>query len=550
MIVVPLLVVVRPDDDRAVGRHRDAGAPDRFVVPHARVREAAELAGPRRRRADLDLIDERFGDRTATERRRIGELLQRAVGIVRGEEALPFSDRLRPLRLFGRRRRRRIDRRDRGDGRWIRRGARRTGRLLRRVHDARPPEVADDRRGRDEHDRGDVAHHPRLRRTCRDRFGRCRRREIARAQPRRADERHRHGLVVALRDVRIVAGDHRRRRLLRLHQPHAVARELFGFGRDPLEIRHARDVDEGDLPGVERPREGVAQLFRRLEAPVRISLERLFEPLVERRRKIRPHLRRDRGRCRGDRRERHRDPLIGVPDRAAREALVRHTPERPKIGAVVDRPLPLHLLGRHVRGRSEDRPFAGEARRLFVGANRRVELGETKIQDLRDLVPLFTLREVDVFGLKIAVDDAGGVRLGEAARDLRDDPHRRRRIDEADARHTIVERLTVEVLHRDERATVFEAPRVVHLDDVRALNAGGGARLAEEALDDDRRVRQLGREHLDRHRLTDADVLGLVDDRHPAAPDFARDAVLADEQGSRGDLRFGLDDGHRVGVRT
>ena len=79
----------------------------------------------------------------------------------------------------------------------------------------------------------------------------------------------------------------------------------------------------------------------------------------------------------------------------------------------------------------------------------------------------------------------GGVRLHEAlgavlmTRTVVSD------VDEANARHAVVEGLAFEQLHRDEGAPVLEPTRVVDVDDVRALDAGRGARLAEEALDDD-----------------------------------------------------------------
>ena len=140
------------------------------------------------------------------------------------------------------------------------------------------------------------------------------------------------------------------------------------------------------------------------------------------------------------------------------------------------------------------------------------------------------------------------VGLHEALGDLADDAHRRRQVDEADARHPVVEGLALQELHRDERATVLEPPRVVHLDDVRALHAGGCARLPEEALDDDGGVRELRREDLDGQLLADADVLGLVDRSHPAAPELAGDLVLAHEQDPGANLRLWLHCGHVGGV--
>ena len=121
-------------------------------------------------------------------------------------------------------------------------------------------------------------------------------------------------------------------------------------------------------------------------------------------------------------------------------------------------------------------------------------------------------------------------------------------VDEADARHAVVERLALEQLHRDERAAVVEAARVVDVDDVGALHARRGAGLAEEALDDDGGARELGREHLDGDPLAEREVLRLVDGGHAPAPDLARDLVLAEKNGPDRDLRLVLDGCHGGGL--
>src|SRR6185312_13879254 len=101
-----------------------------------------------------------------------------------------------------------------------------------------------------------------------------------------------------------------------------------------------------------------------------------------------------------------------------------------------------------------------------------------------------------------------------------------------------------------ERAPVVESTGVVHVDDVRALHARRGARLAEEALDDDGRRAELRGQHFDRDALVQRDVDRLVDGGHPPATDLARDLVLADENGPYGDLRLVLDRCHRWGSRA
>ena len=136
------------------------------------------------------------------------------------------------------------------------------------------------------------------------------------------------------------------------------------------------------------------------------------------------------------------------------------------------------------------------------------------------------------------MDDARGVSLGERLCGVVDHAHGSLGVDQANARHAIVERLAFEELHADERAAIFETARVVDVDDVRAPYARRRAGLTEEALDDDGRRRQLGREHLDGDFFAERRVLSLVNGCHAAATDFAGHPILPNQEGSRGDLRL------------
>ena len=106
--------------------------------------------------------------------------------------------------------------------------------------------------------------------------------------------------------------------------------------------------------------------------------------------------------------------------------------------------------------------------------------GDAEVGDLH----LALRRDEHVAGLDVAVHDA--VRVGErrapsamSARDLGAAATARaaRRLDH------VAERLAVDVLHDDEGGVVLLAP-VVDRDDVRVVQAGGGLRLAPEALDE------------------------------------------------------------------
>ena len=66
---------------------------------------------------------------------------------------------------------------------------------------------------------------------------------------------------------------------------------------------------------------------------------------------------------------------------------------------------------------------------------------------------------------------------------------------------------------------------IVDAEDVGVLQAGGGGDLASEALGAER-VRELGEQHLERHRALVLHVAGEPDRRHAPAPDLALQRVL------------------------
>ena len=367
-----------------------------------------------------------------------------------------------------------------------------------------------------------------------------RRRKVGRAEsralPDKQIERFARGLRAAHIADRLLYPRRRRRRPLGLLKP-----------RDGLELdlaSHPTDGDERYRGRVEGDGKAGREVARRLEAKVRITLECLAEPGVEGGWQLRPKAARDGKHPRRDGGKRHRDPLVSVPDGTARQAFERHAAESPEVRPVVHVSVSLDLLWGHVRGGSEHRTFAGQARRLLVRLDRRVELCEPEIEDFRYLATVLHLAQVDVLRLQIPVDDACSVRLDEPLGDLADDADRRARVDEPDACHAVVERLPLQELHDDERTPVLEAPGVVDLDDVGASHTGGRTGLPEEALDDDRRVGQIRGEDLDCHSLADVDVLRVVNRGHSPASKLAGDPVLAHEQSTGFDLVVLLDGGH------
>lgn len=104
-------------------------------------------------------------------------------------------------------------------------------------------------------------------------------------------------------------------------------------------------------------------------------------------------------------------------------------------------------------------------------------------------------------------------------------------------REDVVEAEALDELHHVVVQTVLLAD-AEDRDDVRVVQPGGGLSLADEPLRVRRVVQQLRRQHLDRDAPTERDLFRLVHDAHPAVPDLAEDAVVAQlSQGRRLRLR-------------
>ncbi len=182
-------------------------------------------------------------------------------------------------------------------------------------------------------------------------------------------------------------------------------------------------------------------------------------------------------------------PLEGA---LAGRHFVEDRPQRELVGAEVERPA-ARLLGRHVADGPHDR--AGPRRRRDVGDLFILglqELRQAEVEDLDDAV----LRDHDVFGLQVAVDDPGGVRLGEPVGDLVRDveqPLGRQRT----ALHHFPQGLPVHQLHRDVDRRV-RGPDLVDRDDVVVVQGRGRARLLLEPVAPVGVGRKLGRKDLDR----------------------------------------------------
>ncbi len=157
---------------------------------------------------------------------------------------------------------------------------------------------------------------------------------------------------------------------------------------------------------------------------------------------------------------------------------------------------------------------ASLAERLGVG-----ELGDAEVEDLDPPV----LRQEEVGGLEVAVDDAVLVRGGEAAGDLLgvlDGLAERQR---AGGEH-LAERAALEELGDEVGGAVVGAD-VEEGEDVGVVEGAGEAGLLLEAAEAVGVLAVLGGEDLDGDVAVEAGVAGAVDLAHPAGPDRAPDLV-------------------------
>ena len=122
-----------------------------------------------------------------------------------------------------------------------------------------------------------------------------------------------------------------------------------------------------------------------------------------------------------------------------------------------------------------------------------------------------------VVRLEVAVDDAAAVGEPRRLEDLDRDVDRADRVERRLLADQLLERAAREVLHRDVVGAVVGAA-VVDADDVRVLQAGGGLRLAAEALDEAGVLGEPAVQQLQRDLAPELLVLGQEHVGHAAAP--------------------------------
>ena len=201
----------------------------------------------------------------------------------------------------------------------------------------------------------------------------------------------------------------------------------------------------------------------------------------------------------------------------AGEQFVEHEAERVDI-APNGRVLAFELFRRHVRGRAGD---AG--RGLHVPRERRnAEVGQPRAA---------TAIDHHVRGFEIAMQHAGFVRRGQSRANLPRDLHGFVLRQPADAPQQRRQVLAVDELHR-QKVQAVDVADVVHATDVGVRDLTPDADFRVKARE------RLGveadrfRQKLQRDRLFEAQVIGLVDLAHPAFTEETDDAVAAGEDGA------------------
>src|SRR5262249_14493861 len=133
------------------------------------------------------------------------------------------------------------------------------------------------------------------------------------------------------------------------------------------------------------------------------------------------------------------------------------------------------------------------------------------------------LRQHDVAGLQVAVNDALLVRLVQGGRDL-DSVAEDLLGRERSAAEAVCQRLALQELHDQVLGAVLVAD-VVEREAVRVRRRGYGLRLSLEALPDLLAAGEMRGKDLDGDRAVQPRVLRLVDLTHPSRPDGREDLV-------------------------
>ncbi len=159
---------------------------------------------------------------------------------------------------------------------------------------------------------------------------------------------------------------------------------------------------------------------------------------------------------------------------------------------------------------------------LAGGTGRRHHLRQSKIENLR--VP--TLGYEQIRRLDVAMNNSFSMgrieTVGNFDREIKYPLQLNSR-----AQNHIPESLALQIFHH-QKETALVLANLINRANVWMIQCRRSPRLAPEALQRLRIVRQRIRKKLERDETIELDVLGLVDHTHPAAADFAQHAIMRD----------------------
>ncbi len=317
-----------------------------------------------------------------------------------------------------------------------------------------------------------------------------------------------------------------------------------GGGRDAVSgrgraARHDGAGHAGRGVGPHRPEDGVgpgagldagegpAHGHRRLRPVGRTLGEEVPDRVAQRRRRVRSqaaHVGRRHVQVL------HRGGHVGRADerRLTGEHLEQHDAEGVQVGPGIGL-VALDLLRAQVSGRAEDGAGPGEVHPESLGRLGDSEVGDLYPWHVTALAPV----EQHVSRLDVAVDQAGGVGVGQGIGDLAADAggHPRRHgpaVDEA-----LAQGFAPDQLHDDEGRAVSRHAGVVGRDHVRMGQAGGRHRFVLEPFEEALVAGEVGMEDLDGHGAGQDLVVAFPHRRHAALGHQPYQAVTAAEPAVR-----------------
>ncbi len=196
---------------------------------------------------------------------------------------------------------------------------------------------------------------------------------------------------------------------------------------------------------------------------------------------------------------------------------------------------PVHLLGRHVLGRSDHHPCTRDPLRSD-------RAGDAEVHDPGPALAV----DHDILRLEVPVNDSETMGLGQAFGGLARDGQRLADGQGPDAVEEALKVLPGNIFHGDEIGPRFLlATEVVHTADVAVGDGPSETELAPEALDRVGVRGNLGLKELQGKLFPDLGIEDLVDAAHAAPPQLLDDLIAAGEGRARGQLADGGDQGFR-----